>query len=83
MPGTAGVSLIEHLQADTSTRGIPIIAVTSWDGQVGNALAAGAFACCVKPIDADDFTDVVTIVLRGRREHGTTRRLRAAPCVAR
>jgi CheY-like chemotaxis protein len=63
LPGTSGVSLIRYLRDDPSTRDIPVIAATAWDEDVPSALAAGALACCIKPIDVDRFSLLVGNVL--------------------
>jgi CheY-like chemotaxis protein len=53
LPGMDGLSLVRKLKADPGTRGIPVVAVTSYEDRFGEkvALAAGCEAYLIKPID--------------------------------
>lgn len=56
MPGIDGFGLLDRLKQDISTRGIPIIVMTSMDGEIRDkVLRRGADDFVGKPIIADDF----------------------------
>jgi CheY-like chemotaxis protein len=59
LPGMDGYAVARALRADPSTRGIPIIAVTSYAmvGDREQALAAGCDDYIEKPIDPDSFVE--------------------------
>jgi CheY-like chemotaxis protein len=66
LPGMSGVALIRRLRSAPATRDIPIVVVTSTDAdgeESQHALAAGAAACCTKPIATEAFGRLVSGIL--------------------
>ncbi len=61
MPGMDGFELTARIKADPSTRGIPVVAVTSYamKGDEEKALAAGCDGYHTKPIDTVAFPAIV------------------------
>lgn len=61
MPGMDGFELTARIKADPATRGIPVVAVTSYamKGDQEKALAAGCDGYQTKPIDTAAFPAVV------------------------
>ena len=69
LPDVPGHELLRHLQADPTTRAIPVIVISAdaTPGQVQNLLAAGAHAYLTKPIDVSRFFQLVDGALAERR----------------
>ncbi len=61
LPGMDGLTLTRRLKQDPATRGIAILALTSYamKGDEEKALAAGCDGYITKPIDPDDFSAIV------------------------
>ena len=68
LPGVDGLALTRRLKADPATRGIPIVALTSYamKGDEEKALRAGCDAYITKPIDILALRDVAASHLGGR-----------------
>jgi len=71
MPGMDGYTVCQNLQAEPTTRGMPVIVLTaSPDPNLNrHAYAAGAVACLTKPFRREALLAVVQTAL-----HGVTRR---------
>jgi PAS domain S-box-containing protein len=69
LPDVPGQELLRHLQADPTTRDIPVIVISAdaTPGQIENLLAAGAHAYLTKPIDVSRFFQLVDGALADRR----------------
>ena len=65
LPGMDGLAATQKLKADSATREIPIVAVTSYamKGDEETARAAGCCAYVTKPIDKTRFLETVASVL--------------------
>jgi signal transduction histidine kinase/CheY-like chemotaxis protein len=72
LPDMSGRQVLQRLQADSRTHGIPVV-IASADatpGRVRQLLAEGAFAYLTKPLDLGQFLDVVTAAIARRDEVG-------------
>jgi DNA-binding response OmpR family regulator len=66
MPKVDGVAVIERLKADTATRGIPVVAITSGTAADAKKLSqAGSVASILKPFEPSEFLRVIADILRG------------------
>jgi CheY-like chemotaxis protein len=66
MPKVNGVAVIERLKADTATRGIPVVAITSGTAADAKKLSqAGSVASILKPFEPSEFLRVIADILRG------------------
>lgn len=67
LPGMDGLSATRILTQEESTEHIPIISLTAhaMEGDKEKALAAGAKAYLIKPIDTRTFADTITQFLNG------------------
>ncbi len=65
LPGMDGLEATKKLKADPATRGIPVLAVTSYamKGDREQALAAGCVGYITKPIDKTTFLQQVAVHL--------------------
>jgi two-component system cell cycle response regulator len=65
LPDIDGLTLVRRLKADPETRGIPIVAVTSFPEAYPKAytLAAGCDAYIVKPINTRELSGQLTTVV--------------------
>jgi two-component system cell cycle response regulator DivK len=74
MPELSGLAVLEQLKADTTTRGIPVVALTSAPAEQANELSrAGCIAFIPKPFAPAAFQRLVTNILNatvGRRQRG-------------
>lgn len=68
LPGMDGATLVRALRADPETRGIPVVAVTSFPEPFGREemLAAGCDAYFVKPIDTRSLPHQIKAVTERR-----------------
>ncbi len=68
LPMMSGLSLAELLKVRSSTRHIPLIAVSAFNGPAAEraALGAGCAQFLQKPIDPLVFTQIVTTHLKGQ-----------------
>ncbi|HZV02853.1 MAG TPA: response regulator [Planctomycetota bacterium] len=58
MPGLNGFEVLSAARSDAAIAAIPIVVMTGDSASVPRALAAGAVACLVKPLDADEIVAV-------------------------
>jgi len=68
LPGMDGATLVRNLRANPETRGIPIVAVTSFPERFGREemMAAGCDAYLVKPIDTRALSHQMKAVIEKR-----------------
>jgi CheY-like chemotaxis protein len=66
LPGMDGLTATRKLKSDPATRGIPVVAVTSYamKGDEEQAREVGCCACVTKPIDKTLFLETVASVLQ-------------------
>lgn len=68
MPKMNGLSVVQQLKADASTRHIPIVALTSASAAEANELGrAGCIAFIPKPFEPQEFRQLVAGILNARR----------------
>jgi PAS domain S-box-containing protein len=69
LPDISGREVLQRLQGDPRTRGIPVIVISAdaTPGQIGDLLAAGAVAYLTKPIDVSRFFHAMDEALAERR----------------
>jgi two-component system, cell cycle response regulator DivK len=69
LPRMSGIQLARQLKRDPATRDIPLIAVTAFNGSLGESVAreAGFVEYVRKPIDAIAFPDLLLAQLGGVR----------------
>jgi CheY-like chemotaxis protein len=67
LPGMDGLTLVRKLKANSDTRDIPIVVVTSYPEwySKANALAAGCNAYLLKPINTRELSGQLTVVAGG------------------
>ena len=67
LPGMAGLAAAKELKANPFTRGIPVVAVTSYamKGDEAKAFEAGCCGYVTKPIDKERLLEAVTQALAG------------------
>src|SRR5437879_13325443 len=64
MPEMNGLTVLERLQADATTRGMPVVARTSGTSEAANSLSrTGSVACILTPFCPSAFLRLVTGVL--------------------
>jgi CheY-like chemotaxis protein len=64
MPEMSGLAVLERLKGDTTTRGIPVVALTSAPAEQANELSrAGCIAFIPKPFVPAEFQRLVTDIL--------------------
>lgn len=65
LPDLPGWEVLERLQQDETTRHIPVVVVSAdaTSRQIENLMAAGARAYLTKPLDVDEFFQVITEIL--------------------
>lgn len=70
LPGMDGLEATRRLKEDPATRGIPVVAVTSYamKGDREKVLAMGCAAYITKPIDKTTFLEQVARCLGGKAE---------------
>jgi CheY-like chemotaxis protein len=77
MPEMSGLAVLEQLKANTTTRAIPVVALTSAPAEQANELSrAGCIGFIPKPFDPIEFTGVIDRLLRetvGRGPRGVNR----------
>jgi CheY-like chemotaxis protein len=68
LPGMDGLAATKELKANPSTRGIPVVAVTSYamKGDEAKAFEAGCCGYVTKPIDKERLLEAVTKALAGK-----------------
>jgi two-component system sensor histidine kinase/response regulator len=79
MPGMDGFAVLEEIQADARTRGIPVVLLTAAlrdPASIARGLAAGATEYLTKPINAEELRVRVSAVLRTHRAERELARLR-------
>ncbi|MBD8532862.1 MULTISPECIES: ATP-binding protein [unclassified Massilia] len=70
LPGMSGLEVLAQLQREPATKDIPVIALTAnaMPRDVERGIAAGFFRYLTKPIDIDQFNEVIDVALAHR--HG-------------
>ena len=64
MPEMNGLTVLERLKADATTRGIPVVALTSGTAEDANRLSrAGSVGFILKPFEPAEFLRLVTGIL--------------------
>jgi CheY-like chemotaxis protein len=64
MPKVNGLAVVERLKADTATRGIPVVAITSGTEADATKLSqAGSVASILKPFEPSEFLRVIADIL--------------------
>jgi CheY-like chemotaxis protein len=64
LPEMSGLAVLEQLKADTTTRGIPVVALTSAPAEQANELSrAGCISFIPKPFVPAEFQRLVTDIL--------------------
>jgi two-component system cell cycle response regulator len=76
LPGMDGLSLVRKLKADPGTRGIPVVAVTSYPEKYPEvaALAAGCDAYLLKPLNTRELSGQLTAVAETGRSQSRDQR---------
>lgn len=61
LPATSGISILEEVKADPDLRRLPVVVLTSSlsDADLVAAYERNANACLLKPVDPDEFSDLV------------------------
>lgn len=69
LPGLDGFTTTRIIKQDATTKGIPVVALTAYAmrGDAERAMEAGCDGYITKPIDPDEFPEIVARYLKNRR----------------